>query len=178
MMSEVPEAYFGWLETQTGTLEQPRSYSGLLQIMLQKEFVMNHPMDNNRIEDGLDVRREFFRETGMEPPSKMDLPCSVLEVLVALSRRLAFMAGGEPSAWAWQLIRNLELHKFADPIGRRKAIAIDEILFDLIWRQYDPDGMGGFFPLIDTDHDQREIEIWYQMAEYVEEIHSEYWERG
>lgn len=175
MARDLLEVYLGWLEPQCGVLEQPRSYSGLLRTMLQKEFVWLIPNDHNRIADGLGVRREFFQETGLHG----DLgPCSVLEVLVALSRRLEFQAGGEAPGWAWQLIRNLELHKYPDPIGRRKAIQIEEILQTLVYRTYDPDGQGGFFPQIDTNLDQRKIEIWYQMSHWVMEIHPEYWERG
>jgi hypothetical protein len=34
--------------------------------------------------------------------------------------------------------------------------------------------MGGLFPLAWTDDDQTQIELWYQMAEYIEEIHPEF----
>lgn len=171
MTSDLFGVYLGWLTSQTGVDQQRRSYSDLLQVLLRKEFLWNVPWDDNRIEDGREIRKEFFRETGLEG----DLgPISVLEVMVALSRRLEFMAGGNAPGWVWQLITNLELHKLADPIGRRKATVADEILENLIWRNYEPDGQGGFFPLIDTDHDQRKVEIWYQMAMYVEEIHTEY----
>ena len=84
------------------------------------------------------------------------------------------MAGGESSGWAWQLIVNLELDKMSDMISRRKAVEVDEILETLIWRNYAPDGQGGFFPLAWPEEDQKKVELWYQMAFYVNEIHPEY----
>lgn len=165
------EAYIAWLEPQVGVDQQPRSYSQLFKLMAAKEFVWLIANDDNRIVDGLDVRREFYHEIGMVGELG---PCSVLEVLVGLSRRLAFAAGGEAPGWAWQLLCNLELDKMFDPVGPRKAARIEEILDALIWRTYRPDGTGGFFPLGWAECDQTRVELWYQMAYYVDEIHPEY----
>ena len=165
------EAYLGWLEPQVGVNHQSRTYNGLLQLMARKEFVWLVPNDDNRIADGLDVRREFFNEIGLEG----DLgPCCFLEVLVGLSRRLAFDANGSASGWAWQLIENLELHKFPDPVGERKASRINEIMDTVIWRTYQPDGQGGFFPLAWPEYDQTKVELAYQWAYYINEMHPEY----
>jgi hypothetical protein len=165
------EAYIAWLEPQTGVDRQRRSYSDLLRFLWRKEFVWLVPNDDNRLRDGLDVRQEFLDEHR----GRADFgPCSVLEVLVGLSRRLSFSAGGDPPGWAWQLLCNLGLDKMSDPVGRRKEAQVDEILERLIWRTYAPDGQGGFFPLAWPEDDQRKVELWYQMAAYVDEIHPEY----
>lgn len=165
------EAYVGWLEPQVGVDQRSKSYSHLVWLLGTTEFVWLVPHDNNRMMDGLDVRREFYDETGVHG----DLgPCSVLEVLVALSRRLAFIADGEPSGWGWQLICNLELHKMSDPLTPRKRAQAEEILETLIWRTYSPDGQGGFFPLAWPEQDQRKVELWYQMECYADEIHPEH----
>jgi hypothetical protein len=169
MSDSAVEAYLGWLGSQV-RVDNYKSYQGLYANLLAKEFVWLIPNDDNRIADGLEVRQEFQGETGV----RIEGPCSVFEVIIGLSRRLEFMAGGEASGWAWQLICNLELHKQQDPVGPRKAIKIDGILETLIWRNYDPDGTGGFFPLAWPEADQKKVEIWYQMSAYVEEIHPEY----
>jgi hypothetical protein len=130
--------------------------------------------DDNRIADGLDLRVEFFHENGVDGDKRMFGPASVLEVMIGISRRLAWSAGDGAEGWAWQLLRNLELHKMYDPLPRSKARKADEILERLIWRNYAPDGMGGFFPLAWPSRDQRGVEIWYQMNEYIGEIHPEY----
>jgi hypothetical protein len=125
------------------------------------------PNDDNRVEDARQLRVEFAKTHG--PPG-----ASVLEVLVGLSRRLAWVASGTSEGWAWQLLCNLELHKFRDPISSRKVQRVNDILYALIWRTYDPDGSGGFFPLLHSEKDQRQIEVWYQMHAYVRELHPDY----
>jgi hypothetical protein len=116
-------AYLDWLAPQVGVAERTGSYSDLILLLGLKEFVWLIPHDDNRIGDGLDIRQEFYSETGVEG----DLgPCTVLEVLVALSRRLSFIADGPKEGWAWQLICNLELDKFKDPIGTRREAMIDK----------------------------------------------------
>jgi hypothetical protein len=161
--------YLDWLGSQV-RVDNGKSYTHLLSALLEKEFVWLIPNDDNRIADGLEIRQEFTEETGI----RVEGVCSVLEVILGLARRLEFMAGGDAPGWAWQMICNLGLHKFADPIGTRKAFKVDEILQALVWRNYDPDGSGGFFPLAWTDEDQTKVEIWYQLSAYVEEIHPEY----
>jgi hypothetical protein len=164
-------AYLDWLAPQIKIPERPGSYSDLIRLLGTKEFVWLIPHDDNRIGDGLDVRRDFYAETGVEG----DLgPCSVLEILVALSRRLSFIADGPESGWAWQLLCNLELDKYKDPIGPRQAVTVETILETLIWRTYSEDGQGGFFPLAWPDEDQRYVELWYQMEFYVSEIHPDH----
>lgn len=147
--------------------------------MHEKEFVWMPEAgnDDNRIEDGLDLRIEFLYENDQpvrKDSKKIFGPCSVLEVLVGISRRLAWSAGDGAEGWAFELLRNLGLHKFPDPLSRRKAKKVDEILEVLIWRNYRADGCGGFFPLAWPSGDQTRIEIWYQMNEYIGEIHPEY----
>lgn len=162
--------YFRWLTDRVQEDGHPRhTYGDLFLMLYNTEFVWIIPNDDNRVMDGLDLRVEFFHRRGA-----IKRPCSVLEVLVGLSRRLAWLAGGSPEGWAWQLLCNLELHTFRDPISQKKAKRVDEILYALIWRTYDVDGYGGFFPLTRPRGDQRQIEIWYQMHAYVKEIHPEY----
>ena len=90
-----------------------------------------------------------------------------LEVLIALSRRVAFTAGGEPDDWAWRLLKNLRLTKSSDPLSEARLRNVDDILDAVIWRTYEPNGQGGFFPLKNPQENQRKIEIWYQMNKYV-----------
>jgi hypothetical protein len=175
--SDLREDYLRWLEPQLrdehGNPE--KSYWELLNIMFEKEFRYVIDLDENRMVDGLDLRVEYAREHLLRPYALEDIgPCSFLEVLIALSRRMAFIAGEEAPGWAWQLLINLELHRMADPLTRSKHNRVQEILDNVILRRYSPDGTGGFFPLSWPDDDQTQIELWYQMNSYVVELHPEH----
>lgn len=179
-MSKHPliEDYLRWLEPQIREQDQRpnNTYWDLLNIMFQTIFESHVEFDDNRMADGLDLRIEFCYASHIRPNALQDLgPCSFLEVLIGLSRRLSFAAGGSAPGWAWQLLTNLELQKMSDPIGERRARKIEGILDTCINRTYDPSGQGGFFPLYPhPDDDQTQVEIWYQMAAYISELHPEH----
>lgn len=157
--------------------EPGETYWDILRLMYEKEFVWFVPNDDNRIVDGLDLRTEWMdhvMEVIDQPLPEFNVPCSFLEVLIALSRRLAFIAGESAEGWAWQLMINLDLHRMKDPLSRYKTRKADDIFEAVIWRTYERDGSGGFFPLGHPHRDQRKVELWYQMNAYVEEIHPEY----
>lgn len=177
--------YLLWLTSQIRGVDDghpDRSYNDLCAIMFEKEFVWHVPNDGNRLGDGLGLRVEYCREVLLRSVADYDLgsfidrnhpnpPCSFLEVLIGLSKRLAFAAGGRNAAgWAWLLLNNLRIHRMTDPIGRGKARRLDDILDTCIWRNYGPDGVGGFFPLEQPFEDQTKVEIWYQMAAFIDEI--------
>lgn len=171
------ENYLRWLEPQLrDENDNPgKTYWELLNVMLGKDFVVVVPMDDNRVVDGLDLRVEFAREHRLSPDDMQVLGAgSFLEVLIGLSRRLAFAAGGQAPGWAWQLLSNLELHRMSDPLTQSKHRKVQEIMDTAICRTYAPDGTGGFFPLAWPDEDQTKIQLWYQMSAYIEELHPEH----
>lgn len=173
---EVRETYLNWLEPQLRDENSPTGeYWGLVNLMFDKEFTWSVPHDDNRIADALELRNEFCHETHCRRSQLNRLgPCSFLEVLIGLSRRLEFIAGGNPSGWAWVLLTNLELDKMKDPLTPRKIDQINLLMDIVIERKYAPDGQGGFFPLAWPDEDQTRIELWYQMNYFVEELHPEH----
>lgn len=171
------EDYLRWLEPQTRDehADPSRTYWDILGLMFEKEFVWLVPNDDNRVADGLDLRVEFCYARHIHPGALHNLgPCSFLEVLIGISRRLAFDAGGLAPGWAWQLMNNLELHRMVDPLRRAQRKKAEDILDTCIWRTYLPDGTGGFFPLAWPDEDQTRIEIAYQMAAWISELHPEH----
>jgi hypothetical protein len=178
MSDSLSEGYLQWLGPQIRDEENEGSgaqYWDLLSLMYEKEFTWSVHNDENRLGDGLDLRTEYSRVTGASRADLLALgPCSFLEVLIGLSRRLEFSAGGSARGWAWILLGNLGLHKMVDPLNRRKVHKVDDILDTVIGRTYQPDGTGGFFPLAWPDDDQTQIELWYQMAAYIEELHPEH----
>lgn len=176
MDGPLDEQYLTWLYAQVSpvTLKNPsRTYWSLIRDLYKKQFIWIVPNDDNRVEDGRDLRREFLEECEVSNPDPawMDLGCSMLEMLIALSRRLSFEVDGEPRVWFWHLLETVDLHKYNDKVYNRDAKrTIDETLDRIIWRNYDPDGTGGFFPLRDPQKDQREVELWYQAAAYLVEL--------
>lgn len=178
------DEYLHWLEPQLRDEHgrPDKTYEGLLNVMFDKAFTSPIPMDENRLVDGKDLRVEFAQTVRGSNRVKLNVtdallnmaPISFLEVLIALSRRLAFTAGGEAPGWAWQLLANLELDRMWDPLTRPKHVRIREIMDKAISRTYLPDGTGGFFPLAWPDDDQTRIELWYQLNSYAEELHPEH----
>ena len=172
MTPELPDdAYLRWLYQQVAQVQNrnpSRSYWTLLRQLYTTEFVWFIPNDDNRAEDGRDLRYEFLEETGFPAIDEewLAMGCSMLEMLIALSRRLSFEADGEPRAWFWHTMRNLKLEAMTDAVPYSKK-DVDEVLGNVIWRTYRRDGRGGMFPLKRATEDQTQVEIWYQAAAYL-----------
>lgn len=171
MNAPLDELYFTWLYSQVGDVEiadPSKTYWNLLRLLFKKEFVWVIPNDDNRLEDGRDLRIEFLVDERIEDEDSdwMHMGCSMLEMLVALSRRLSFEAEGEPKEWFWHMMKNLNFDKYADT---HKIIdrEVDDALDKVIWRTYRRNGLGGLFPLKKSAEDQRNVEIWYQLSAYL-----------
>jgi hypothetical protein len=166
MTSAYSSRYLDWLICQIQTPIDSSEYTGLFQRLHWKEFEWMVPNDDNRIGDAQELRHEFWGPGHFEPENSI----SILEVLVALSRRLNFQEDSKSSEeWAWVLIKNLKLHRMTDPLTNSRSGKVDDILNALVFRTYQRDGQGGFFPLRNPQEDQTQVEIWYQMNAYLME---------
>lgn len=168
------EVYLQWLYSQVAESEEHRkdlSYWKLLKQLFTTEFLWLIPNDDNRLEDGKALRREFLSEQAIDPrdvdPDWLELGCSVLELMVGLSRRLEFEAGGKSHYWFWVMMENIGLRSYHDGVRRYPRRHIDDVLQSIIFRQYNSSGLGGFFPLQIPLEDQRNVELWYQLSAYV-----------
>lgn len=164
--TELDIQYYEWLVSQIH-IPNGKNYGGLFEILHNREFQWTIPRDDNRGQDGIELRYLFFEERGQKKRPINLGGATLLEVLVSLSKHLAFLAGGVPKRWAWKLLKNLRLTEKSDPLTEQDISKINDVLDALIWRQYSKSGKGGFFPLRNPDEDQREVEIWYQMNKYV-----------
>jgi hypothetical protein len=165
MTTKIDVEYFEWLTSQIA-VPNGRSYRDLFEVMHNVEFHWTVPNDDNRIEDGLDLRGVFL--DGRAPTRFLkESGATMLEILVSLSQRVEFAAGGRASSWAWKLLKNLHLTKKSDPMTDKDLDDVLDILDTLIWRTYKADGRGGFFPLNHPEEDQTKVEIWYQMNKYL-----------
>lgn len=168
------ESYFKWLYRQVAvdaeSNEPSRTYWRIFRKLHTKEFFWLIPNDDNRIEDGRNLRLEFLEDSDIHDldPGWLDLGCSMLELMIGLSRRLSFQAEGEPYAWFWELMENLGLEEFNDNRYLEEDV-VEEILDQVITRTYTRTGRGGLFPLRRPNGDQRDIELWHQLDSYVRE---------
>ena len=173
MRKKLDELYFEWLYSQVGSVKNKNlnmTYWSLLRQLYLKEFVFFISNDDNRAEDGKVLRVEFLDTVMDQDPTMewMSLPCSMLEMILGLSRRLSFLAGGETRDWFWHLLENIDLDNLTDASYNDESfIKVDEVLNRVIFRTYDKSGKGGLFPLKKADVDQKTVEIWYQLNKYL-----------
>ena len=157
--------YFSWLCEQVMLRDGDEDYSFLFRALHKKEFYWTVPNDDNRAEDGKDLRYEFVEENYISDYDVIKGPCTVLEMLIGLSRRFD---DGErvPAEWFWEMLGNL----FDLDICTNRVVDpdyLDHILDRFLDRTYDFNGYGGLFPLKNAQKDQRKVEIWYQMQAYI-----------
>lgn len=170
MMSRpLDESYLEWLYNQVVDTHRRSalSYWTLFRVLYQKEFVWLILNDDNRVNDGLDYRRDFITDRDISDSDDwVSLGCSFLEVLFGLSRRLEFETDISLRDWFWHLIEVLGLREYHD-----KTLFpdqdVNDILDTVIWRTYLPNGHGGLFPLEHARKDQRNVELWYQLNAYL-----------
>lgn len=169
----VYDQYFEWLANKVVSLKAKNpefTHWELLRRFYSTPFEWFVPNDDNRVAHGLELRIQWVRETHQDDPDRewLELSCSVLEMLIALSDRLTFEAGGSTGPWFWKLVENLGLKQYTDDIYEISIEEeVDEVLDRLINRTYERDGSGGLFPVRQDPRDQRKVEILYQMSSYL-----------
>lgn len=172
--------YLGFLMDKINDVEdeKDRTYFLLTRILFEKEFYWLVPNDDNRDEDGKMLRTEYedHFSAGQNPVILLPHgPARILEVLIALAYRMEFEISGfpgekSPGGYFWEMIDNLGLMKFDDEvITQTDHLIIVGHLDDWLDRRYEKSGLNGIFPLERSQNDQRNVEIWYQMYEYIDE---------
>lgn len=174
MPERIEDAYFRWLCAKVldrqAIQTRNSNYHDLLRILYGEEFVVFVHGDHNRADDGKELRIEFLAETGCDPdtePFWFDQPCSVLEMLIAFSRRAEFQTDIPVRTWFWKFLDNLGLTDFRRINGHGDLDMITDVLHTFIWRTYRPNGQGGMLPMRSPRNDQRKVEIWAQFFEYL-----------
>lgn len=173
--------YFNWMYDLMCKDRYPKqiSYKKLFMYLHSTEFRYLISRDENRAEDGVDLRYRFALTNGHGDSSDavlkyLDGPCSVLEMMVALSIRCEETIMDDPdvgdrtSQWFWGMIVNLGLGSMTD--DRFDKWKVENAVNKLLDRQYDPDGKGGLFRIKNCNRDMRTAEIWYQLCWYLDSI--------
>lgn len=177
--NELNNLYFEWMYQLVcdERYSNGSSYRKLLTYLHGIDFNYIIGMDGNRAEDGIDLRYRFGYEESYEESMVSafldDRPCSVLEMLIALSIQCEkIMAdpdfGDQTGQWFWDMVVNLKLDSMSDSSFDRDYV--DKRIFIFLNREYERDGDGGLFTIEHCGHDLRNAEIWYQMCWYLDSI--------
>lgn len=163
--------YFEYLCLLVGK-NQSEPYSLLLERLFSIGFYSMVPNDDNRGVDGEQLRDQYIDAMGSSarPLSFPKFSCSVFEMMIGLAKRMEFELGGgkyekKASYWFWVLIDNLRLGWCKNDIYSMSEV--DFVIDRMLSREYNRNGEGGLFPLNHSKKDQRKVEIWYQMSEWI-----------
>lgn len=171
MSALLDDAYLTWLHGRVRSAIKGRSYWQVLRKMYQTEYVWFIPNDDNRVEDGLELRYRFVTDLDIDADEDwMQLGCSFLEMLIALSERFSFESEMSVPECFWILVKNLGLDNYPDSSFMDHEDEIGDILDRVIWRTYSDDGAGSLFPIRGATK-MAEMEIWYQMQNYILELY-------
>lgn len=154
------------------------SYRKLFTYLYDTPFEYTKPMDENRYEDGLDLRYKFGYEHDIDDSiisAYLDnRPCSVLEMMIALSIRLETNImcneefGDRVGQWFWEMLVNLGLGKMND--RNFDEARFYDVMHTFMSNEYSRNGKGGLFSTKDDTKDMRILDIWYQMHAYLNDV--------
>ena len=174
---DVINEYFDWMYDLVCGCKRV-SFRKLLSYLNDVDFIYIIPMDGNRAEDGINLRYRFGQECEYDDfiiaAYLDDKPCSVLEMMIALAIRLEeqFMydpeIGDRTSQWFWEMIENLGLYEMND--SRFDLDTVERIVDIFLNREYGRNGEGGLFKIEHSANDLRNVEIWYQLCEYLDSV--------
>ena len=173
--------YFDWLSksvcTDLDDIYHPE-FGKLLAYLDSVPYRYVIDMDANRESDGINLRYDFDWDTGIPYPEiskELDIyPCSTLEMLVALCRRIEINImsdneiGNRTYIWFHSMLNNLGLGKMTDDRFNEPYVkmCVDRFLDN----KYCPNGEGGLVTLHDVHYDLRTIEIWDQVMWWLNEV--------
>lgn len=170
--------YYQWLVNTVCDKYHAKYYSKLLKDLYEREFTWTITRDEDRAIDGMSLRREFVDEhpkLELNVPEMSD-PCSILEMMVALSTRIELEYMRDPRSdvdntgeWFWNMIMSLGLDKNDD--NHYDFDLTDAVLSAFVERRYRKDGKGGIFYVENIGNkDMIEVDIWTQMQWFVAEL--------
>ena len=176
--------YFKWLTNfvynDDPSLPPSMQYRKLLLALMNKPFYVVHELDQNRAGDGLALRYLYFEERygDGEMAATFEEDCTILELMIALSRRIEndimgnINCGNRTGQWFWRMIYSLGLSGQND-INFDDGY-VDYVLTRFNNRQYAPNGEGGLFT-VNSEYGppMTEIEIWRQAMRYLNSLESE-----
>lgn len=180
IQNELTNRYFDWMYQLVCDDKYNRrlSYRKLLYFLHDVEFAYSIDMDGNREADGINLRYRFGYECRYDDREIAtyldDRPCSVLEMMIALALRCEDdimdnpAEGNRIGEWFWEMIVSLGLGSMSDSKFDRRYV--ETVIARFLNREYEPNGRGGLFTVKNPLRDMRNVEIWYQMQWYLNDI--------
>lgn len=169
-------SYWNWLIGMTydgkHRLEQ---YSKVFHHMFSQYFCAFMDDDISRSLDGVELRQRysFDDQSLLEHLDQSIGPCTILEMMLGLSFRCSNDILGDPredpcyGKLFWIMMENLGLDHYSDDTYDQNSV--QEILEQFIERRYLADGRGGLFIFQNPAIDARQLSIWAQMCDYINE---------
>lgn len=177
------ELYLDWLLMLINADNyKGKSYIKLCSLLNKIPFKPVLKLDENRSADVKSLLREtyiqsksdWYRLQDDEIMKFPDEPISFLELIISLAMRidLDFMREinqiDNTRIYFWVLVRNLGILEYDDENwGEDAIISVVNRLNVVQDRKYDFDGNGGLFPLENAEMDQRNVQIWNQLCQFV-----------
>ena len=183
-MGSLDNHYLCWLMNQIHIEGGgPEGYSKLCEVLQGCAFLTFVRMDENRREEGMDLRDEAEDDMntgdiyGITVDDPFPYTCSMMELLVVMTRRMHYeMLDSEYEAdigkWAVELLTNAGLSGFTNSAFDKDNNTRNEaemIIKDIVYHRYGFDGEGSMFPLRQPKYDQRTTELLTQMNNYLAE---------
>ncbi len=161
-------------------------------------FEDGHPIDENYTTSARKLRREFVSQysvpydhwgmANVDMFSKVEGrgACTMLELMVVLARDMSNKKCGsrlKVHEFFWELVHNLDLDRYTDDYiacvvpfdnDSTTSLVYDEIVRKIdIFRKGEcrKDGIGGFFPIVESPKDARKLSLFAQMEEYMRFVH-------
>lgn len=163
--------YLEWLKLCGCDLDPHNEYNLLFRDLYSTVFEYRIDYDDNRIYEALSIRDEYDGDSGLHPDD-----VNMLELIRSLAMRCAEMSFDSTelltiTEWFWKMLSYVGLTKFVDSeyLDNGGSEAVRTILYRIINRTYKRNGQGGLLPLKNPKCDQRRVDLWDQMNEYVSE---------
>ena len=175
--NDIEYDYFSWMYSLVcGDRFPPGvSFTKLLSYLHSVEFVYDIPRDENRAEDGIDLRYRFALAYDVieNADDYLGGPCSVLEMIIALAFKIEETMddprmGDRMPQWFWNMIVSLGLGSMNDE--RYDEDHVRKVIMIFLNREYEPNGKGGLFTVRGCREDLSSMEIWRQMCLYLDAI--------
>lgn len=179
MRNQIESEYNEWLlELSENLCADGTSHQKLFEYLYSREFYSNVGRDENRVEDGKDLRLRFSEDSMRYNYRDIykylyNYPCSVLEMMIALAYRCEdimsdFEKGDRTGTWFSEMLHSLHLDEMDD--NNYDEQYVEQVVDNLINHKYKRNGDGGLFTINNPRKNMQKVEIWYQMCWYLDEL--------